>query len=210
MPSHYFQALLFAVALSIDAFVACFVYGTSRVRIPAASLLILSAVSAGTLSASLFIGNGIGSLLPPTITRALSFLILFFLGLIKLFDSTLKHFIQRKYTAPKNLRFSLLNLQFILTIYADPAQVNQEDQEILSPREALPLGLALSLDSAAAGIGAGAASLPFLTTIFLSLLSTLGAVTVGSFLGRRLSHHLTLDLSWLCGLLLMGLALLKL
>lgn len=150
MPLHYFQALLFAVALSIDAFVACFVYGTSRVRIPTVSLLILSFISAGTLFASLLLGGGIRSLLPSAITHALSFVILFFLGLVKLFDSTLKHFIQC--TAPKNLRFSLLNLQFILTVYADPAQVNQEDQEILSPREAFPLGLALSLDSAAAGI----------------------------------------------------------
>ncbi len=208
MPLHYFQALLFAVALSIDAFVACFVYGTSRVRIPTVSLLILSFISAGTLFASLLLGGGIRSLLPSAITHALSFVILFFLGLVKLSDSTLKHFIQC--TAPKNLRFSLLNLQFILTVYADPAQVNQEDQEILSPREAFPLGLALSLDSAAAGIGAGAASLPFIPTAFLSFICTLGAVTAGSLLGRRLSHHFSLDLSWLCGLLLMGLALLKL
>ncbi len=210
MISHYFQALLFVVALSIDAFVACFVYGTSRVRIPASSLLILSLISAGTLAVALLVGGGIGSLLPPAVTQALSFLILFFLGLIKLFDSTLKRLIQRKCAWPRKLRFSLLDLQFILTVYADPARVNQEDREVLSPREALPLGLALSLDSAAAGIGAGAASLPFFATTLLGLLCSLGAVTAGAFLGRRLSRHISLDLSWLCGLLLMGLALLKL
>ena len=88
--------------------------------------------------------------------------------------------------------------------------MNQEDREVLSPREALPLGLALSLDSAAAGIGAGAASLPFFATTLLGLLCSLGAVTAGAFLGRRLSRHISLDPSWLCGLLLMGLALLKL
>lgn len=209
MLMHYFQALLFVVALSIDAFAACFVCGASRVRIPASSLFILSAVSAGTLLLSLLLGNGIGSFLSPGAASAFSFLVLFSLGFLKLFDSALKGLIRKKPFSPRKLRFSLLDLQFILTVYADPVQVNQEDKSVLSPREALPLGLALSLDSAAAGIG-GASSLPLLATGGFALLSSLLAVSAGSLLGRRLSNRISLDLSWLCGLLLMGLALLKL
>lgn len=47
-------------------------------------------------------------------------------------------------------------------------------------------------------------------TILLSLLLNTAAVLLGSFLGRTLAKRSSLDLSWLSGLLLMGLALGKL
>ncbi|MFR0035242.1 MAG: manganese efflux pump, partial [Clostridium sp.] len=102
------------------------------------------------------------------------------------------------------------NLNFILTVYADPSAANGEDIAVLSPVEALSLGLALSLDSAAAGFGAGMMVTHLPLTILLSLLLNTAAVLLGSFLGRTLAKRSSLDLSWLSGLLLMGLALGKL
>ena len=85
-----------------------------------------------------------------------------------------------------------------------------EDIAVLSPVEDLSLGLALSLDSAAAGFGAGMMVTHLPLTILLSLLLNTAAVLLGSFLGRTLAKRSSLDLSWLSGLLLMGLALGKL
>lgn len=207
MISYFFQPLLFAAALSLDGFAACFAYGASQVRIPFSSRLILCCTSTVTLIFALLAGKGLCSLLPPLAAPVLRFSLLFSLGLLKIFDSGIKRLIRRQHFSPRNLHFSLLSLQFILTVYADPERVNQDDQSVLSPKEALPLGLALSLDSAAAGIGAS--SLPLLPAAFLSFFFALFAVTAGTFLGRRLCSHLSLDLSWLCGLLLMGMAFLK-
>ena len=78
-------------------------------------------------------------------------------------------------------------MNFILTVYADPSAANGEDIAVLSPVEALSLGLALSLDSAAAGFGAGMMVTHLPLTILLSLLLNTAAVLLGSFLGRTLA-----------------------
>ena len=194
MISYFFQPLLFAAALSIDGFAACFAYGASQVRIPFSSRLILCCTSTVTLIFALLAGKGLCSLLPP--------LAACFCASFALFPGPSEDLRQRHQTPdPKtaffsrNLHFSLLSLQFILTVYADPERVNQDDQSVLSPK-ALPLGLALSLDSAAAGIGA--ASLPLLPAAFLSFFFALFAVTAGTFLGRRLCSIFHWAGVWLC------------
>ena len=207
MNTSFPQLFLLITALSLDAFAASFVYGTDRVKIPAASVAVITALSTGILVLFLLLGKWFGGLIPPRATSVLCFLILFALGFIKLFDSTIKSFIRKSDFFERKVCFSISNLNFILTVYADPSAANGEDIAVLSPVEALSLGLALSLDSAAAGFGAGMMVTHLPLTILLSLLLNTAAVLLGSFLGRTLAKRSSLDLSWLSGLLLMGLAL---
>ena len=204
MNTSFPQLFLLITALSLDAFAASFVYGTDRVKIPAASVAVITALSTGILVLFLLLGKWFGGLIPPRATSVLCFLILFALGFIKLFDSTIKSFIRKSDFFERKVCFSISNLNFILTVYADPSAANGEDIAVLS------LGLALSLDSAAAGFGAGMMVTHLPLTILLSLLLNTAAVLLGSFLGRTLAKRSSLDLSWLSGLLLMGLALGKL
>ena len=202
MNTSFPQLFLLITALSLDAFAASFVYGTDRVKIPAASVAVITALSTGILVLFLLLGKWFGGLIPPRATSVL--------GFIKLFDSTIKSFIRKSDFFERKVCFSISNLNFILTVYADPSAANGEDIAVLSPVEALSLGLALSLDSAAAGFGAGMMVTHLPLTILLSLLLNTAAVLLGSFLGRTLAKRSSLDLSWLSGLLLMGLALGKL
>jgi len=203
------QLILLVTALSLDAFAASFVYGAERVRIPAASVAVLSGLSTGILVIFLLIGKGVGSFISPEITSFICFFILFFLGCVKLFDSTLKSLIRRFPVPERKLKFSVSRLHFILTVYADPAAANTDDITVLSPSEALFLGLSLSLDSAAAGFGAGMTVSHLPLIILLSLGLNTAAVLGGSRLGRGLASRTSLDLSWLCGLLLIVLAFMK-
>ena len=131
MFSSFLEILLLVTALSVDAFAAGFAYGVSKIKVPFLSVLIVSGVSSLTLAVSLFLGGVAGSLIPQGLTRQFSFVLLFVLGVVKLFDRS-RH------------------------DEAEAANKNQDD--LVSPGEALTLGAALSLDSVAAGIGAGVAA----------------------------------------------------
>lgn len=200
------QLFMLLTALSLDAFAASFVYGTDNVKIPAASVSIITALSTGILFFFLVLGKWCGSFISPAITSAVCFLLLFSLGLVKLFDSTLKSLIRKSGCSSKKLCFSISDLNFILTVYADPARANEEDISVLSPMEALSLGIALSLDSAAAGFGAGMMVIHLPMTLGLSVVLNTAAVLSGSFLGRVLVRKTNMDLSWLSGILLLVLA----
>lgn len=204
------QLFMLIIALSLDAFAASFVYGADNVRIPASSVAIITSLSTGILFIFLLLGKWLGAFIPAFAASFLCFLILLTLGLIKLFDSTLKSMIRKSGICKKKVCFSFSDLNFILTVYADPEKANKEDISVLSPMEALSLGIALSLDSAAAGFGAGMMVLHLPAILLLSLFFNTAAVLFGCYLGRTMIKKTNLDLSWLSGVLLLVLAFLKL
>ena len=183
MFSSFLEILLFVTALSVDAFAAGFAYGVSKIKVPFLSVLIVSGVSSLTLAVSLFLGGVAGSLIPQGLTRQFSFVLLFVLGVVKLFDRS-RH------------------------DEAEAANKNQDD--LVSPGEALTLGAALSLDSVAAGIGAGVAASRIPAALTASALVGALAVVSGTHLGRLISAHCRSNLCWVSGLLLILLALMKL
>lgn len=201
---------MLVTALSIDAFAASFVYGTDRVKIPVSSVAIITSLSTGVLVLFLLLGSGLGTFISPKATSVICFFILFLLGLIKLFDSSIKRLIRKYKSLDKKLCFSVSGLTLILTIYADPQTANGEDITVLSPGEAFSLGIALSLDSAAAGIGAGMMAIHLPLTILLSLATGVAAILSGSFLGNTVAKKTSLDLSWISGVMLIILAFSKL
>ncbi len=176
------EIFFLSAAVSIDAFAACFSLGLRQVKIPLRSVLILSGISAFFLIVSLFAGTAVSEILPSGLADKISFLILFLLGLSKLFERCDE-------TADK---------------------ANKNHDNLLSGREAFFLGVALSLDSLGAGLGAGmmrASFLPVLAQIlwipfFLSILFIL----LGSTLGKKLSTRLNGNFCRLGGLLLIALA----
>ena len=148
------QLILLIIALSADAFAAGFAYGADKVKIPPLSAVIVAVLSDILLMASLLIGGILKAYIPPACTVFFSFSILFVLGSIKLFDSSIRKKIRENRFNSREVHVKTKNLRFILTVYAAPEAANIADVEVLSPTEALSLGLALSLDSAAAGFGA--------------------------------------------------------
>ncbi len=202
------KLVLLLVALSVDAFAASFAYGADKVHIPPLSAVIVASLSDLILVASLFIGNLFKAYIPVTLTTILSFIILFALGAIKLFDSSIKRKIKENLFINKELSYK--NLRFILTVYAEPQEANATDVEVLSPSEALSLGIALSLDSAAAGIGAASLEFPLglaaISAFFIGIL----AVFSGCKLGRVLAAKSKFNFSIIGGIILIILALTKL
>ena len=195
------EAAVIAFAISLDAFVASFAYGSKGIKIPMRSAWIINLTCAGTIGLALLIGTALRQYIPYGLTGWVSFTILFALGVIKLLDSLTKSIILNK-----EIKFSLGRLRFILTLYADPEKADTDGSKILSPAEAAWLALALSLDGLAVGLGAAIGNANGLAVFACALIAGIIAIILGSVLGNKAAKKITFNLSWLSGVLLILLA----
>ena len=161
------------------------------------STIVISTVCSAILGLSLLAGVLIRPFVPGELVKAVCFFILLALGLVKVFDSSLKAAIRRRKHIHRDFTFSALHLNFILTVYADPEQADQDRSRLLSPAEAFSLAVALSLDGLAVGFGAALGSVGVWQSLLFSLFIGAGAVRLGAFLGNRLASRTSLDLSWI-------------
>lgn len=206
---HIANSLLLVTALSIDALVAGFAYGVDRIRIPFSSMVVIGGLSAMSLFISLLAGKGLLAELPPGLAGFVSIVLLLMVGLVKLFDGTIKCIIRRRAPMEKHLDFHMFDLRFLLTIYADPYRADADRGGTLSVKEACSLGVALSIDSIAAGVGAGIGDTPVLLPVILAFAVGAAAIGGGVMLGNRVAARYSLDFSWVGGLLLILLSVLK-
>lgn len=204
------EAVALAGILSADAFIASFAYGSHGINIPMRSVQTINVVCAFILALSIFAGTLLRPYLSPGLTVAICFLILTVLGLSKLFDSLTKAWIRKHSEAKKQVKFSMFNFRFILKIYADPEVADVDTSKTISPTEAASLAAALSLDGMAIGFGAAIGGVNGVYLVAASLITDCVAVMAGCYLGNHIAKKLTFDISWISGLLLIGLAVLKL
>lgn len=203
------QSIMLVIALSLDAFVASLAYGASRIKVPLVSALMIGLVCTFTLSISLFLGNLIRPLIPDKATNIICFIVIFTIGVIKLFDSSIKTYIKKYKQVHKTLTFSFMNFNFILDMYADPEKADIDISKELSPIEAIPLAFALSLDGLAVGLGAALTEINYFQVIFFSLIINILVVIIGCFIGNKIAEKTSIDLSWLSGLILIVLSIFK-
>ena len=201
----FLEALLLVSALSLDAFIASFSYGVSKIKIPFLSTLIITAVCSAVLAAALYLGGALSNFIPYYVSVGIAAAVLFTIGIIKLFGSFFKSYIKRHRDFDKKIAFKFFSLQFILNICADPTVADRDNSKTLSVGEAVGLAAVLSLDSLAVGFGAGLSSDGYLWIIGFSLLAGVLFVWLGGFLGRLLSRKTSLNLSWLSGVIFIGL-----
>ncbi len=204
------EALVLVTALSVDAFVASLAYGAHKIKIPFSSVMIINVICSGILAGSLLVGTVVRPYIPAHLTSWICFSLLFVLGLVKLFDSSIKRAIQKSKGQQKEIEFSAFDLNFILKIYADPEKADRDQSRTLNPMEAVSLAVAVSLDGLAVGFGAGLASINLAAVLLFSLVAGIAAVLLGGAIGRKVVEQFRLDLSWISGVLLILLAIMKL
>ena len=175
------EAALIALALSVDSFVAAFSYGTSKIKIPFSSVGIISVTGSLITGLSMLTGSSVKDYISSGFTTLLSFGILFLLGVLKLFESS----------QTKN--------------------ADKEHSQSISPKEALSLSAALSLDGCAAGFGASLSAGTPATAVFLfSLVFGALMILMGSHIGNKAAGRLPIKPGIIGGLLLILLAIARL
>ena len=205
-----FESIIIAIALSTDAFIASFAYGSNKIKIPFSSMQVIAFICTAILGISLLLGTFLKPYLPSDLLKIGSFLILFLLGIFKLMDNIIKAIINKHAIIDKQIKFSLFSINFILNVYANPKEADLDESKTLSPSEALSLAVALSLDSLAAGFGAALGNVNILAIIICSFIFSMISIKSGAFMGNKISDKVPFQLSWLSGILLISLAFLKL
>lgn len=204
------ESLLLVSSVCIDAFVASIAYGTNKIKIPVISALIINIIGSFTLGFSLFFGGFIKNFLPGKLPIYISFLVLIFIGIYRLFEGIFKNYIRKRNYLDKHLTLKIFDINIILQIYADEIKADLDKSKILTAKEALYLAFALSFDSIAVGFGSSLVGGGYILAIILCFIIGLATVILGQFLGRKFSEKSPLNLSWLSGLILIILAITKL
>lgn len=205
----YFEAVILASSLSLDAFVASFAYGSKNITVPFKSVQIINFICSGITGLSFLAGGLLRQYIPCQLTAIVSFIILFLLGVIKLLDSTTKSIIRKYNYLHKEIAFSLFNFKFILNLYANPENADIDNSKTISSMEAASLAAALSLDGITVGLGAALGNISGLAVFFFSLVTNMAAILLGGLAGRKMVKKTPFNLSWVSGLILIVLAFMK-
>jgi len=199
------EAAVLASSLSIDTFAAGFAYGSKKIRIPVLSVQIINIICCVTIGLAMFLGHWLLPFLPEGFATGIAFAVLFVIGLVKLLDGIVKSLI-RRHTLDKAFKFSVSDVKFILRVYADPEIADADVSAHLSPGEAVALAVSLSLDGMAVGFAAVLAGVNPWALLAWSLVTNFVALVFGRKLGHKLADKLPFNISWVAGIVLIGLA----
>lgn len=196
---------LLTAVLSLDTLFACMAYGIQKIKIPFRSALVMAAVGTCFLQISILARNFIGYLFPEEVIRYLGFAVLIIMGMLNIFQSLLKNIFRRD----KTFRLHISDFNFVLNICIDETKADLDRSKKLSVKEAFLLALTLSADSLLTGFSITADAVTFgLLSLFSFCLGVL-AVLAGTKIGVRLCRGKERNLSWLSGMILIGIAFFK-
>lgn len=202
--------LLLVSALCIDEMVASMAYGTDGIKIRLRDAALMNVISSSFLGFALFMGSLLQGLMTREVAQVIGFVCLFLLGTLKLLDYSIKAYINRHSHLWKNISFSFSSLKFIISIYGNPIEADQDESHTLSCRETVFLACAMSIDSLVAGTLAAFLDINLWISVGMAFLIGCVSVMSGFFLGKKIAVRCKWDLSWIGGVLLILLAVSKL
>lgn len=201
---------LLVFALSLDTFFACIACGADGIRIPFRSSLVMAAVGSLCLSLSLLFRGLLDRLFPVDWIRYVSFALLLILGIAALFQAGIKAALSRRAQKKEPLTFTCFHVSCVLSVYVDETKADWDHSKTLSPREALLLAVPLSADSLITGLSIVPVPLKIAALVPFSFLLGCTAALAGAALGRKAACASRMDLSYITGLILILIAIMKL
>lgn len=185
---HYFSLILLAFTLSLDSCSVGLTYGLRNVRIPLKSIIVIGICSAAIMMISMGIGHMISQVFSPAIATRIGGVVLVGIGawvLYQFFQNDKKEMPQHE---EKVWNLEIASLGLVIQILRKPTVADFDKSGTISGLEAFMLGMALSLDSFGAGIGASLLGFsPILMAGLVAVMSTL-FLFVGMKLGTILSN----------------------
>ncbi|ENQ3079235.1 sporulation membrane protein YtaF [Bacillus sp. WLY-B-L8] len=171
---HYFSLILLAFTLSLDSCSVGLTYGLRNVRIPLKSIIVIGICSAVVMILSMGIGHMIAQIFSPVLAKRIGGFVLVAIGawvLYQFFQSDKK---EDTLQEEKVWNLEIASLGLVIQILRKPTVADFDKSGIISGIEALLLGMALSLDSFGAGIGASLLGYsPFMMAGLVAVMSSL-------------------------------------
>lgn len=194
---HLISSLLFAISANIDSFIVGMSYGIKKSNIDLLKSTIISLVTLTGTVIAILMGTEISQFLAPSVTQAIGCILLIGLGLyymIKSFGGYIKGKLKKSEMKTNEL-----------DVRANGK--SSANGSLLTLKEGLFLGLALSVNNFGMGIGASMTGLKLIPTALVSLVVSVAFLYGGNLIGKTKMPHITdraADI--LSGLILVGLA----
>lgn len=208
--------ILLALAVSVDSLTVGLLYGARGIRLPWAAMLIVSLATGLLLSLAMGGGALIATILPPEVANRAGAAILAGVGAWVTFQTWRSHRAPRP-AAPaaapepeplrKVWRLQLGSVGIVIEILREPGAADIDRSGHISWTEAVLLGVALALDSVAAGLGAAMAGFSPLHLPLAAASGSLALMYMGARGARFLPFRLEGRWSMLHGLVLVALGL---
>jgi putative sporulation protein YtaF len=203
--------LILAFAVSLDSYTVGFTYGVRKMYLPIKSIIIIACCSAITLLFAMGIGGIIVQFLSPAIAEKIGGMILIGIGAWVLYQVFRPEKHEKNTTIKETIiNFEIRSLGIVIKILRKPTAADIDKSGSITGIEAVLLGVALSLDAFAAGIGAVLIGYsPWIMAIAVATMSSL-FVTFGLKCGHLLANYKWMDkFSFLPGLILIILGIWK-
>lgn len=232
MMLHVFSLVILAFAVSLDGFGVGVMYGLRKIRIPLGPLAIISLWSGVVIFSSMLIGVWMSAFLSPAVAKRIGAVILIGIGIWALVqivrqrsgDSEEEQTAEIAAVRPKQVKaggttvvekqifsWEIRSVGLVIQILRTPTAADVDNSGNISVSEAMLLGLALSLDSFGAGIGAALIGFsPLLTSVVIAFASGT-FIAVGLRIGLRYAEMDWMrKLSFLPGCVLIVMGIMKL
>jgi len=190
---HTVSLVLLAVAVSLDSLMVGLLYGLRGIRLPWGAAAIVSLATALLLAAAMGAGRALAAGLSPLLADRLGAAVLAGTGLwITRQTLRSRRGAAREASPPLHRvwRLRLGSVGIVVEILREPAAADLDRSGHINPVEALLLGVALALDSAAAGLGAAMTGYSPVGLPVAAALATFALLTAGSRVARRLPLRL--------------------
>lgn len=179
---HFLTIILFALAVSIDGLGVGFAYGLRRLAIPAASLVLIGLSSATAIAVAMVCGKTVGSIINPAMGLKAGAVLMIGVGCFAVWQNrpTKKEaampFTQNKKGLPSIVKETV-------KVFKERTSADLDSSGKINCYEAVILGLALSLDGFAVGLGAALSGFDIIKTPILAGLIQVLCLKAGLLLG---------------------------
>ena len=194
--------ILFALALNLDSFGAGMAYGARQIKVPLLSLLIISLISVAAIIISMLGGQIFLPFIPAGLAHRLGGILLMIIGLWVLCQTrrsgqAAAKDSQEENSVNKMIKIHIRPLGLIVQILREPARADLDSSGVISPGEALVLGVALAMDALGAGFAVSMLGLSIgLTSLVVGLghffLAYLGLQAGRSITNCGIGRHLAI------------------
>ena len=185
-----FSSIVLSISTNLDNLTIGIVYSFKNSQINFAANLAIALLSGISTFASMSLGDWIHQLLMPNLANGIGSIVLILIGC-----GNLAQILQRKFALAQQTSSSDISNSNIST-----------SNRAINFKEAIYLGLALTITNLGTGIGAGIAQLDIILTSSLSFVSSLITIALGTLIGKAIASIFSSNkLEFVAGLLLITL-----
>lgn len=206
------STILIAIAICIDSFALGITYGIKKIKIPKLPILIINIITICVLGVSVLSGQIVRQFISHFTASLLSCIILVALGAFFMLEGYIKHVVANNKDGIEQKLFCLHipKLGIIIDIALDVTKADIDISGDIDIKEAIYIGIILSIDSLCAGFGYAMGDVNILYFLTIVFFINLASIMYGLLLGKKIENYrANLKTSLIPGIILITVGILK-